>query len=134
MFNLSNTLRLALAGAAAAASLSVAAPALARGNDYQNCFPARDWQSWKSPNPNVIYIRVFLHDYYRLDLSAGSNQLDWPDMHLVTKFHGSDWVCSPLDLEMYVSDNHGFREPLIVKRITKLTPEEVAQIPPKFRP
>ena len=46
-----------------------------------------------------------------------------------------DWICSPLDLQLQVVDMHGaFREPLIVKSITKLTPAEVAAIPPKFRP
>jgi hypothetical protein len=130
----SHTLRLAL-GAAIGAGAVAATPALAstEPTNARPCFPARDWQSWKSPSPNVIYVRVFLHDYYRLDLSAGSSTLSWPDVHLVSIFRGSDWVCSPLDLQLYVSD-HGFREPLIVRSITKLTPEEVAQIPPKFRP
>lgn len=99
-----------------------------------NCFSASDWQGWKSPSPSVIYIRVRMHDVYQLDLSGGSSDLDWPDMHLITKFVGTDWVCSPADLELYVADDHGFREPLIVKAITKLTPEEIAAIPPKFRP
>jgi hypothetical protein len=99
-----------------------------------NCFSASDWAGWKSPSPSVIYIRVRMHDVYRLDLAYGSNELDWPDGHLVTKFRGSDFVCSPLDLDISVSDSHGFREPLIVKTITKLTPEEIASIPPKFRP
>jgi hypothetical protein len=99
-----------------------------------NCFPASEWQGWKSPSPDVIYIRVRMHDVYRLDLSGGASDLDWPDVHLVTKFVGSDWVCSPVDLQLYAADDNGIREPLIVKAITKLTPEEIAAIPPKFRP
>jgi hypothetical protein len=48
---------------------------------------------------------------------------------------GSDWICSPLDLQLAVADSHGgFREPLIVKKITKLTPDEIHAIPAKYRP
>ena len=113
-----------------------AAPAVADTDKStgQSCFWARDWQGWKSPSPNLIYIRVGGRDIYRIDLSSGSSSLDWPDQHLITVFRGSDSVCSPLDLELYVSDDHGMREPLFVKAITKLTPDEAAAIPPKFRP
>ena len=130
------TFQVALAAALAAGAIA-AAPAFGEAQPprhTQQCFSAHDWQGWKSPRPDVIYIRVFLHDVYQLNLSSGSNELEWPDMHLVTVFHGSDYVCSPLDFEMWVSDNHGFREPLIVKSYRKLTPAEVAAIPPKFRP
>jgi hypothetical protein len=127
-------LRLALAAAIGAGAVAATPALAAEASNARPCFPARDWQSWRSPSPNVIYVRVFLHDYYRLDLSAGSYTLTWPSSHLVSIFRGSDWVCSPLDLQLYVSDTHGFKEPLIVRSITKLTPEEVAQIPPKFRP
>ena len=47
---------------------------------------------------------------------------------------GSDTVCDALDLDLSVSDGHGFREFLIATSITKLTPAEVAAIPLKFRP
>jgi hypothetical protein len=75
-----------------------------------------------------------MHDVYRVQLSAGSRELQWPDAHLVSKTRGSDSVCDALDLDLSVSDGHGFREPLIATSITKLTPDEVAAIPPKFRP
>lgn len=120
-----------LSGLAASPALADTATAPSAG---RNCFWARDWQGWKSPSPDVIYIRVRTHDVYRLDLAASASDLSWPNQHLISKFHGSDVVCSPLDLELYVSDGHGMREPLFVKSITKLTPEEAAAIPPKFRP
>jgi hypothetical protein len=129
---------LACAGAAAALGLagSVAhadQPGHARSG--QNCFLAANWDGWKSPSPNVIYLRVNMNEVYELDLSAGSNQLQEADMHLVSRIEGSDWICSPLDLQLEVADDHGgFREPLIVKSITRLTPDQVKAIPPKLRP
>ncbi|MEJ0065035.1 MAG: hypothetical protein WDM85_06025 [Caulobacteraceae bacterium] len=117
-------------------SLGFASQALsATSARTDSCFLARDWEGWKSPSPNVIYIRVGVSRIYQIDLSAGSNQLQEPDMHLVNRIRGSDWICDPLDLQLQLADNHGaFAEPLFVKSITKLTPEQVAAIPKKFLP
>jgi hypothetical protein len=121
----------ALAGSLGLASQAVSAtPA-----KTDSCFLATQWEGWKSPNPNVIYVRVGVGRIYQLDLSAGSNQLQEPDMHLVSKIRGSDWICDPLDLQLQLSDNHGaFEEPLFVKAITKLTPDQIAAIPKKDLP
>ncbi|HLY80145.1 MAG TPA: hypothetical protein VKQ70_12260 [Caulobacteraceae bacterium] len=100
-----------------------------------SCFMANDWEGWKSPNPNVIYVRVGVSRIYEFDLSAGSNQLQEPDMHLVSKIRGSNWICDPLDLQLQLADNHGaFEEPLFVKSIRKLSPEEIAAIPKRDLP
>jgi hypothetical protein len=118
---------LGIAGASAAADSAPAQKA-------QSCFLSSQWTDWKSPSPNVIYLKIDFHRVYRLDLSAGSSELQEPDVHLVSVIRGSDWICSPLDLQLEVSDMNGFREPLIVKAITPLTPDEVKAIPAKFRP
>ena len=56
-------------------------------------------------------------------------------MHLVSKIRGSNWICSPLDLQLQLADNHGaFEEPLFVKSIKRLTPDEIAAIPKKYLP
>jgi hypothetical protein len=125
--------------AAASAALALAAPSVAPASDapkgHTDCFASVNWLGWKSPSPNVVYLRVNVNDIYQLDLSAGSNELQAPDVHLVDKLRGSDWICSPLDMQLWVVDELGaFRAPLIVKSITRLTPEQVAAIPPKFRP
>ena len=123
---------LALSGSLGLAGHAVSATPAAHTD---SCFLANDWEGWKSPNPNVIYVRVGVSRIYELDLSAGSNQLQEPDMHLVSQIRGSDWICSPLDLQLQLADNHGaFQEPLIVKSITKLTPEQIAAIPKKYLP
>ena len=119
-----------------AATASLAPLAHADTTGGSNCFDAREWQAWKSPSDNVILLRVNASEVFRLDLSTGSNQLKYSDVHLVNNNQStSRWVCSPQDLDLRVSDSHNtFTEGLIVKSITKLTPDEVAAIPPKFRP
>jgi hypothetical protein len=122
------------ASLAMAGALGVAVSAAGAADANNSCFLAANWNGWKSPSPNVIYLNVDVHQVYRLDLSAGSSELQAPDVHLVSVIRGSNWICSPLDLQLEVSDMNGFREPLIVKSITRLTPDEVKAIPPKFRP
>jgi hypothetical protein len=125
--------------AAAAAALGLAAPAFAdtpakTPNSTANCFRSEQWQGWRSPNANTIYVRVFQRDVWRIDLSGGSSMLTDPTNHLITNFQGSSWICRPIDLSnMKVSDGH-ITIPLFVKSITKLTPEQVAAIPQKDRP
>lgn len=124
-------LRGLLAGAAAAL---VGGHALAAGDSRTPCFFITQWQGWKAPDENTLYLGVNLHDVYRVDLSAGSSELMWPEAHLVSQVRGSDSICSAIDLQLAVADNNGFKVPLIAKSLTKLTPEEIAAIPKKYRP
>jgi len=113
---------------------SIAAAETTPAHPSNPCFAASQWTDWKSPSPTVIYLKIDFNRVYRLDLSAGSSELQDPDVHLVSKIRGSDWICSPLDLDLEVSDMNGIRDFLIVKSITPLTPDEVKAIPAKFRP
>jgi hypothetical protein len=127
--------RLALTAAFAAAACLGATPALADTANHSSCFLSSNWEGWKSPDPSTIYLRVTMNRIFRVDLAHPSYQLSDPSVHLVTKIRGSAWICSPLDLQLDVADNHGIaREPLFVKSITELTPDEVKAIPAKYRP
>jgi len=124
-----------LGAAAIGAGSAAADPPAKKPAEQHNCFFITQWRGWKSPSPDVIYLGVNLHDVYKVTLSTPSNQLQWPDVHLVSKSRGSDTVCDALDPDLTVADDHGgVREALIATSITKLTKEEVAAIPPKFRP
>jgi hypothetical protein len=123
----------ALTAMMAGVVLSLAGAAAARA-DHAPCFAITQWHGWKAPSPDVLYLKVNSHDVYKADLSAGSPQLQWSDAHLTSQMQGQDSVCSPSDLHLYVADINGYREPLIVSKLTKLTPDEVAAIPEKFRP
>jgi len=91
------------------------------------------WQDWRGADDNTIYLRVNLKDIYQVDLASGSSLLTWPDSHLVNTVRGVDSVCGPIDLDLRVSQG-GFTEPLFVKAITKLTPDQIKAIPKKFLP
>lgn len=133
---MSKSLTAICASLAVAGAMGVASQALA-GEPTQgdNCFLSRDWDGWKSPDPTTIYLRVGVRQIYQITLASPSNQLQWADMHLVNRVRGSSWICNPLDLDLDVADNHGaFREPLFVKSLRRLSPEEIAAIPKKDLP
>ena len=117
------------AGAASAGSATPDSPK--RGN---SCFFITQWRGWSSPSPDVLYLRVNNNDIYRVGLSVGSSQLQWPSMHLVSINRGSSSICSAIDLDLKIADTNGFSTPLIARSLVKLTPEEAAAIPRKFIP
>jgi hypothetical protein len=58
-----------------------------------------------------------------------------PFAYLVNRIHGSNMICKPVDWDLGVADSpSGFEQACIVKSMTRLTPEEVASIPAKFKP
>lgn len=121
----------------ASASLAMAMPARAepaKDASKQQCFFISQFQTWRAPDAKTIYIRVNMHDYYRLDLGGACPLLLSPTAHLVTKTRGPETVCSAIDWDIRVSDPPGAIEPCIVRKMTRMTPAEVAAIPPKFKP
>lgn len=82
----------------------------------------------------MLYLRFGLHDIYRVDLTPGSRVRKDPDTFLVNRLRGSNWICSPLDLDLTLSDRQGFRQPLIARSRRKLTPAEIAAIPRRDLP
>ncbi len=106
-----------------------------QGNRGDACFFSRDFMQWRAPDANTILIRVGVNRFYRLDLGAPCRALLFPDAHLVTVFRGSDTICRPIDWDLRVSQYPaGITEQCIVRAMTRLTPEQVAAIPPRLRP
>jgi hypothetical protein len=141
MSKLTHVTRTALIGLAIAAGLGATAASAAQGDapakavkPARQCFYLSDWRGWSAPDKNTLYLKVRNREVYRVDLSYGSNQLTWPGNHLVSIVRGTDSVCSPMDLDLRVSDGSGFAMPIRAKTITKLTPEQIQAIPKKDRP
>jgi hypothetical protein len=123
--------------AAAAPALADQAPTAAKDaapKPARSCFSLSDWDGWSAPNRDTLYLKVRNRQVYRVDLSHGTSQLTSPGVHLVSIQRGVNTVCSPIDLDLRVSDGFGFAMPIMARSITKLTPEEIAAIPKKDRP
>ena len=128
---------LALALAAAALAVPAAASAQpasqSKPGAAQQCFFDRDWRGWKAVDEKSMYIRVGIHDIYRVDFSSGCPGLLEPNVHLVTQSHSGS-VCSALDLDVKVSQFDGFSTACIASNLTRLSPAEVAALPKKQLP
>ena len=99
------------------------------------CFSARDWGNWRaSPDARSIYLRVGVNQVFRLDLASACPELNFPNAHLISKIRGSDFICSPLDLDLQVSEGRDTAVPCIVRGMTALTREEAAALPRDLRP
>lgn len=138
MSKLTRITRAALIGLAVA-GFGASAASAAQGDAKpakppRQCFYLSDWRGWSAPDKNTLYLKVRNREIYRVDLSYGSNQLTWPGNHLVSVVRGTDSICSPMDLDLRVSDGMGFAMPIRAKTITKLTPEQIQAIPKKDRP
>lgn len=126
-----STFWLALLGAAA-----LAVPAAAdTANTHRECFLSNDWHSWSAPGDgDVLYLAVSVNEVWRVELTPGSHVRKYPDQFLINRVRGSNWICSPLDLDLALADHHGMRKGLIARSLHKLTPEEIAAMPRKDRP
>lgn len=112
-----------------------AAGANASPKSDRDCFLSTQWQGWSAPGDgDILYLRVFLHDIWEVQLTPGTRVHRYPDYFLVNQVRGSPWICTPLDLDLALSDHNGFRQPLIARSLRKLTPEEAAAIPRKDLP
>jgi hypothetical protein len=102
----------------------------------RSCFYINQFEGWKAPDNRTIFIRVNTNRYYRLDLASACQTLTYPDAFLITKTRGPDTVCSAIDWDLRVGQSapRGFATPCIVKTMSRMTPDEVAAIPKKFKP
>jgi hypothetical protein len=132
--------KLAPAAVIAAGVISSAAPALsaepagAAASTGPRCFFINQWKGWKSPSPDVLYLGVTPNAVYKVTLSVGSPSLGSPVEHLISRARGNSSICTSLDLDLALSNGHGIEQPLVATSIRRLTPAEVAAIPPKYMP
>ncbi len=105
------------------------------GSVPNQCFNIRDWGGWTvSPDAKSIYIRTALKDIYRLDFANACHAAQGVGVHLVNRIRGSSRVCGPLDLDLTVSDGHGFTSSCVVSNITPLSSEAAAALPKGLKP
>jgi hypothetical protein len=99
------------------------------------CFNSINWRGWSvAPEGDALYLRMQGDDVFRVQLTPGVRVRRHPGEFLVNQIRGSSWICTPLDLDLAISDTNGFARPLIAVGLRKLTPEEAAAIAPEYRP
>jgi hypothetical protein len=126
---IASVLALGLGGASGVGG-SAADPAKAQSS----CFYSRNVDSFNAPDDRTVYIRVNMRDYYKLTLFAPCQDVDW-NQRIALVSRGSSWICegNGLDAEVITHSPIG-RQHCPVTSIHKLTAEEFAALPKKFRP
>ena len=125
---------LALTGSGLANAQPPASPAPPPAKTETRCFYSTQWNGWTAPDAHTMYIRVGVDRVYKLDFAGQCDAMTWPNAHLITHIHGSDSICSPLDIDMKVSDSSGFAVPCIVSDMTELSPAQISALPKKSIP
>ncbi|CAN7498415.1 DUF6491 family protein [Phenylobacterium sp. LjRoot164] len=125
---------------AAALTAALAAPAFAQepakpAASSNQCFRMSQIDNHTKGDDQTVYLSVRHRDVYRLGMAgnclagASSN-----DALVMAPTAGVDLICRPLDLDLKVHTSPGMLSPCIIKDITKLTPDQVAALPPKVKP
>ena len=127
----------AIAGFAIALVMLQSAPVTlaAEGQGKQHCFFSNQFNNWKAADEKTLYIRVGVNRYYRLDLAGACRTALWPDAVLITRFRGSNAVCSAIDWDLKVAQRvDGIPEGCIVSKMTELSSSEAEALPRKVKP
>ena len=120
---------------AALAMLGAASAAPAADTNGRRCFTVNDWHGWSSPSPDVLYLAVNFRDVYKATLARPVEGLNLVDTVVISDETGLRSVCDAVDLHLTMTHRRGgSRQGLIVRSLTRLTPEEIAAIPKKDRP
>jgi hypothetical protein len=125
------SLRLAAGLAAAAGALAVTLPAAVVAQPSpQSCFHLSHLDNSRmAENNQVMYLRVYGNQYYRMDFTTSCNRSG--NEPLVLRPVNDDLICHAIDVNVSV---RGTREGCIPTSLTRLTPDQVAAIPPRDRP
>jgi hypothetical protein len=126
---------LIIATASALAFPALASEPPATPTHGSQCFRMSQIDGHKKGDDRTLYISARHRDVFRLDMSsnclAGASSTD---PLVMSPTAGNDVICRPLDLDLKIRMGPGGLTPCIIKDIIKLTPEQVAALPPKVKP
>lgn len=127
--------RLALAASAATllALGATAASAADKPAAKNECFWARNVTSFAAPDDKTLYVRVGVNQVFRFEMFGSCPEIDW-NQRLALISRGGDNICSGMDAEVITHSPGIGRQRCPVRSMHKLTPEEVAALPPKAKP
>jgi hypothetical protein len=100
-----------------------------------SCFWTNRIQNFAAVDDRNLYLRVGIHDVYRAKLFSNCFDISWVHrIALVSR--SSSLICEGpnLDVDVIVRDVGLGRQRCPVTNIRKLTPDEVAALPPGARP
>lgn len=99
------------------------------------CFRMNDIRSHRIADSRTLYVDVRGQETWRLEMSGSCLSGASRQETLITESAGgSGMICRPIDLNLKVRLGGGMVSPCIVQSMARLTPAEVAALPPELRP
>ncbi len=124
------------AGAAAVLALGAmaasAADKPAKAATHNDCFWTRNVDGFAAPDEHTLYVRVGVREVYRFEMLGSCPDIDWNQRIALISRSGSS-ICSGMDAEV-VSHSPIGPQRCAVRSVRKLTPEEIAALPPRAKP
>lgn len=122
--------------AAIIVALGAASAANASDKPLKNeCFWARNATSFAAPDDRTVYVQVNHRDVFRLDLMIACPDVDWNQRVALKSTSGAGGsICGPLDIDIESHATGIGRQHCPVKAMRKLTPAEIAALPPRAKP
>jgi hypothetical protein len=127
------SLRILAGAAAAAGALAVTLPvaSVAQPSSGESCFRLSHLNNSRMADDNhVMYMRVYGNQYYRMDFPNSCNHSGNEPL-ILRPVDNNDLICHAIDVNVSVRATH---EGCIPTGLHRLTPDEVAAIPPVDRP
>jgi hypothetical protein len=116
-----------LAGCAAPPSSSTAT------TSNRNCFLPRNVNGFAAPDDQTLYVRVGVRDIFRFEMMGRCPDMDW-NQRLGLVARPGPWICERMDAQVITRATGIGRQTCFVQHMHKLTPEEIAALPPRSRP
>lgn len=114
------------ATAASAAEKPAKAPA------HNECFWTRNANGFAAPDEHTLNVRVNSRDVFQFEMMGRCPDIDW-NQRIALVSRASSNICTGMDAEV-VSHSPIGPQRCPVRSVRKLTPEEVAALPPRARP
>jgi hypothetical protein len=109
-----------------------AADAAPKSHPARACFHPSEINGFHASDDQHVYVRVGVKDIYEFKLFGSCPDIDWTE-HLGLISRGGGFICSGLDADLLVPSPIGPQR-CPVRDIRKLSPAELAALPPKSRP
>lgn len=122
--------------AATAAVLAASSPAAAQPTRSGACFRTRNVTGFHSPDDRTVYVRTSPgRDVWELKLFTPCRDINWPG-RIALDARPSGMICEGrVNVQLHASGRRGIGpRRCSVTDVRRLTPDEVAAIPPGARP
>ncbi len=111
---------------------ATAASAADKAPTRNQCFWTRNADGFAAADEHTLNVRVGVRDVYQFEMFGPCPDIDWNQRIALISRSGSN-ICTGMDAEVVTHSPIGPQR-CAVRSVRKLTPEEIAALPPRAKP